>query len=230
MARPILIYGHPAAGKSYAFKTLNPDTTVILDVDNKGALPWRGFKKHYNAEKNNFFSVDTLDRIIKAIKKIDSDDAFKHVKVLGVDGLNNALVNEQCFYDDWHQPKNSYEKYSELPRKTKLIFRLAQNMRKDLTVIFTAHVKCADPYTPNDIDHLLTPGKQLEEQFRIEGNFLYVFYAKVDKDGNHFFETCPINSSVRAPEGCFPPTIPNDLKAIIDTIEDYESHENGDDE
>ena len=45
MARPILIYGHPAAGKSYAFKTLNPDTTVILDVDNKGALPWRGCAK-----------------------------------------------------------------------------------------------------------------------------------------------------------------------------------------
>ena len=223
MARPILIYGHPAAGKSYAFKTLNPDTTVILDVDNKGALPWRGCAKFYNAQRNNFFSIDTLDRIIKAIKKIDADDAFKHVTVLGVDGFNNALVNEQCFYDEWHNPKNPYEKYSELSRKTKLIFRLAQNMRKDLTVVFTAHVECADPYKPNDIDHLLTPGKQLKEQFRIEGNFLYVFYAKVGKDGNHFFETIPVNSSVRAPEGCFPPTIPNDLKAIIETITAYEN-------
>ena len=82
MARPILIYGHPAAGKSYAFKTLNPDTTVILDVDNKGALPWRGCNRFYNAECNNFFSVDTLDRIIKALKTIDSNDAFKHVTVL----------------------------------------------------------------------------------------------------------------------------------------------------
>lgn len=225
MARLILVYGHPAAGKSYAFKTLNPDTTVILDVDNKGALPWQGCRKSYNAAKNNFFSVDTLDRIIKALSKIDSDDAFKHVAVLGVDGLNNALVNEQVFYDEWHHPKNNYEKFSELARKTKFIFRFAQNMRKDLTVIFTAHVECADPYTPNDIDHLLTPGKQLEEQFRIEGNFLYVFYSKVDKDGNHFFETQPVNSSVRSPEGCFPPTVPNDLQAIIDTIDAYEKGE-----
>ena len=223
MARPILIYGHPAAGKSYAFKSLNPDTTVILDVDNKGALPWRGFKKSYNAAKNNFFSVDTLDRIIKALNKIANDDAFKHVSVLGIDGLNNALVNEQVFYDEWHNPKNAFEKYSELARKTKLIIKLAQNMRDDLTVIFTAHVECADPYTPNDIDHLLTPGKQLEEQFRIEGNFLYVFYAKVDKDGHHFFETQPVNSSVRSPEGCFPPTIPNDFQFVIDTIDAYEN-------
>lgn len=222
MARPILIYGHPAAGKSYAFKSLNPDTTVILDVDNKGALPWRGFKKYYNAAKNNFFSVDTLDRIIKALNKIANDDAFKHVTVLGIDGLNNALVNEQVFYDEWHNPKNAFEKYSELARKTKLIIKLAQNMRDDLTVIFTAHVECADPYTPNDIDHLLTPGKQLEEQFRIEGNFLYVFYAKVDKDGHHFFETQPVNSSVRSPEGCFPPTIPNDFQFVIATIDAYE--------
>ena len=223
MARVILIYGHPAAGKSYAFKTLNPDTTVILDVDNKGALPWFGCRQSFNAAKNNFFSVDTLDRIIKALKKIDTDDAFKHVTVLGIDGLNNALVNEQCFYDEWHQPKNRFEKYNELARKTKFIVRFAQNMRKDLTVVFTAHVECADPYKANDIDHLLTPGNQLEEQFRIEGSFLYVFYAKVDKEGRHFFETQPVNSSVRSPEGCFPPTIPNDLQAIIDTITAYEN-------
>ena len=49
MARPILVYGHPASGKSFALKTLNPDNTIILDVDCKGALPWRGFKKVYNA-------------------------------------------------------------------------------------------------------------------------------------------------------------------------------------
>lgn len=226
MARPILVYGQPAAGKSFAFKTLNPDTTIIIDADNKGALPWRGFKKSYNAERKNFFSIDTLDKIFNSIKKIATDDAYKHITVIAVDGLNNALVNEQIFYDEWHNPKNTFEKFAELAKKTKRIIKLAQNMRDDLTIIFTAHVKTADPYVTGDVDHLLTPGKQLEEKFRIEGSFLYVFYAKIDAEGNHYFETVPNNSTARTPEDCFPPQVPNDFKLILDTIEQYE---NGDD-
>lgn len=225
MARPILVYGHPAAGKSYAFKTLDPDTTIIFDVDCKGALPWRGCKKFYNAEHKNFFSIDTLDKIFNSIKKIATDEQYRHVTVIGVDGLNNALANEQAFYDEWHNPKNPYEKFSELAKKTKRIIKLAQNMRDDLTVIFTAHVECADPYTPSDVDHLLTPGRQLKDKFKIEGNFLYVFYAKIDKEGNHFFETAPVNSTARTPEDCFPPTIPNDFQLVIDTINAYENGE-----
>ena len=223
MARPILVYGHPASGKSFAFKTLNPDKTIILDVDNKGALPWRGFKKFYNADKKNFFSMDTLDKIYASINKIANDDQYKHISVIGVDGLNNALINEQTFYDEWHNSKNPYEKFAELAKKTKRIIKLAQNMRDDLTIIFTAHVEVADTYSPGDVDHLLTPGKQLKEKFRIEGSFLYVFYAKIDKDGNHLFETVPINSTARSPEGCFPPTIPNDFQFVIDQINAYEN-------
>ena len=226
MARPILVFGQPAAGKSFAFKTLNPDTTIILDVDCKGALPWRGFKKSYNAERKNFFSIDTLDKITASINKIATNEQYKHITVIGVDGLNNALINEQIFYDDWHNPKNPYEKFAELAKKTKRIIKIAQNMRDDLTVIFTAHVECADAYTPGDVDHLLTPGKQLKDKFRIEGSFLYVFYAKIDADGNHFFETVPNNSTARTPEDCFPPQIPNDFQYILDTINKYE---NGDD-
>lgn len=226
MARPILVYGQPAAGKSFALKTLDPATTIIIDADNKGALPWRGFKKSYSAERKNFFSIDTLDKIFNSIKKIATDDAYKHITVIAVDGLNNALVNEQTFYDEWHNPKNAFEKFTELAKKTKRIIKLAQNMRDDLTIIFTAHVKTADPYSQGDVDHLLTPGKQLEEKFRIEGSFLYVFYAKIDADGNHYFETVPNNSTARTPEDCFPPQVPNDFKLILDTIEQYE---NGDD-
>ena len=222
MARPILVYGQPASGKSFAFKTLDPDKTIILDVDNKGALPWRGFKKSYNASRKNFFSIDTLDKLYKSIITISNDDSYKHISVIGVDGLNNALVNEQLFYDEWHNSKNPYEKYAELAKKTKRIIKLAQNLRDDLTIIFTAHVEVADSYSPNDVDHLLTPGKQLKEKMRIEGSFLYVFYAKIDPDGNHFFETCPINSTARSPEECFPPKIPNDFKLILDTIDQYE--------
>lgn len=226
MARPILVYGHPAAGKSYAFKSLDPNKTIIIDVDNKGALPWRGFKKYYNTAKKNFYSIDTLDRILSSIKKIGDSDDYKHINVIGIDGFNNALSNEQLFYDEWYQSKNPYEKYSELAKKAKRIIKIAQNMRDDLNVIFTAHVECADAYSPSDVDHMLTPGKQLKDKFKIEGSFNYVFYAKIDNEGHHIFETIPIKSTAKSSEGCFPPTIPNDYQYIIDTIDAYE---NGDD-
>lgn len=227
MARPILVYGHPAAGKSYAFKTLDPDKTIIIDVDNKGALPWRGFKKDYNASKKNFYSIDTLDRILNSIKKIADADEYKHITVIGVDGFNNALANEELFYDDWTQTKNKFEKYQELAKKAKRIIKSVQNMRDDsLTVIFTAHVETADPMVPSDVDHVFTPGKQLQSKYKIEGSFNFVFYAKVDNEGHHIFETCPINSTAKSSEGCFPPTIPNDYQYIINTINAYE---NGDD-
>ena len=222
MAIPILVYGHPASGKSYAFKTLDPDTTVILDVDCKGALPWRGCRKDYNPQKKNFVSVQTLDQIYNSMRKINEDEKYKHIKVIGVDGLGNALVREQSFYDEWNNPKNPYEKFAELAKKTLRIISLAQTLRDDLTVIFTAHVECADAYSPTDVDHLLTPGKQLRDKFKIEGNFLYVFYSKIGDDGKHFFETIPVNSTARSSEGCFPPQIPNDYKFIIDTINAFE--------
>ena len=222
MGRVILIYGHPGAGKSYAFKTLNPSETILIDADNKGALPWRGFKKDYNAAKKNFFSIDTLDKIFKSLVKIVNDESYKHITTIAVDGFNNALANEQAFYDDWHNPKNPYEKYAELAKKAKGIIRFAQNITRDLNVIFTAHVECADGYKNSDVDHMFTPGKQLQDKYRIEGSFNYVFYAKVDGEGKHFFETQPVNSTAKTPEGCFPPTIPNDMQAILNAINDYE--------
>lgn len=223
MARPILIFGHPASGKSFAFKTLDPNKTIILDVDCKGSLPWRGAKKAYNSARKNFFAIQTLDQIYNSMKKINDDEKYQHITCIVVDGFGNALVREESFYDEWHNPKNAFEKYAQLAKKTLRIINLAQAMRDNLTVVFVGHVECADNYSQNDVDHLLTPGKQLRDKIKIEGNFLYVFYAKVDPNGNHFFETVPVNSTARTPEGCFPPQIPNDMQAILNTIDAYEN-------
>lgn len=227
MGRPILIYGHPAAGKSYAFKSLNPDTTIIIDADGKSGLPWRGWKKLYSAEKKNFVTVLTLDKIYSALKSICENEKYNHIQTIVVDGLNSALAREEAFYNEWNKSKNGFERYEAISQKTLKLIYLAQTTRDDsLNVVFVGHVKVADPYSPTDVDRLLTPGKTLEGKYRIEGQFNFVFYAKVGDDGSHYFETQPIHSTAKSPEGCFPPQIPNDFQAIIDTINKYE---NGDD-
>ena len=227
MARLILCYGQPAAGKTFAAKSLNPDETIILDCDRKGALPWRGWKNLYSNDKKNFFSASSLDKTISLIENIAKSDEFKHVKNIVVDGLNNLMSIEDtaAYFGKRPQYKTKFDLYDAISQKTIWLIEIAKGYRADLNVIFNAHVKTADPYAPGEVDHLFTPGKALENKKKVEGAFNYVFYAKTDEDGNHFFETTPVNSTARTPEGCFEPQIPNDFQFIIDTIDAYDKGE-----
>lgn len=224
MARLILVYGQPAAGKTFALKTLDPKKTVIIDGDRKGALPWRGWKNNYSAELKNFFPATSLDKTISLIEHVAKSDDYKHITTLVVDGLNNIMSIEDtaAYFGKRPQYKNKFDVFEAIAQKTIWLIEIAKNYRADLYVVFNAHVKTADPYATGEVDHLFTPGKSLESKKKIEGNFLYAFYAKIDADGKHFFETCPINSTARTPEDCFPPQIPNDMQYIIDTINTYD--------
>ncbi|MBR1645216.1 MAG: AAA family ATPase [Selenomonadaceae bacterium] len=223
MARLILVYGQPAAGKTYALKTLNPDETVIIDGDRKGALCWLGWKKLYNVDRKNFFAASSLDKTIKLVEHVANNDDFKHVKNIVVDGLNNIMsIEDTAFFFGKRPYKNKLDLYEAISQKTIWLIETCKGYRSDLNIIFNAHVKTADPYATGEVDHLFTPGKALENKKKIEGAFNYAFYAKADREGNHFFETAPINSTARTPEGCFPPTIPNDMQFIINTIDKYD--------
>ena len=224
MSRCILVYGQPASGKSFAIRTLDPETTVVIDADNKGELPWRGYRKSYNADHGNFFKADSLDKVFRSIKNIGSADAsekWKKFRVLVIDGFNRAMISEELNYDDVNKTNNNFEKFAELAKKVTKIISVAQGLRDDLTVIFTAHVETADPYVINDVDKLFTPGKMLKNKIKLESMFNYVFYAKAF-DGEFFFETTPNKSTARSPYECFEPKIPNDYAAIIKTIEEFE--------
>lgn len=227
MARLILVYGQPAAGKTFAAKTLNPNETVIIDGDRKGSLPWRGWKQLYSADKKNFFPASSLDKTINIIESIAKADEFKHIKNIVVDGLNNIMSIEDTatFFGKRPQYKNKLDLYEAISQKTIWLIEISKGYRPDLNIIFNAHVKTADPYASGEVDHLFTPGKALENKKKIEASFNYTFYAKVDTEGNHFFETAPIKSTARSPEGCFPPHIPNDLQAAIDAIDAYDKGE-----
>lgn len=221
MSRCILIYGQPAAGKSFSLRSLDPATTVIIDADLKGALPWRGSRQHYSKDNRNFFSVSSLDKIYNTIKAIGGQAEWANVRTLVIDGFNNAMMSEVLFYDEQNGTKNKFEKYDEVARKTVRIIDTAQKMRDDLTVVFTAHVETADPYVTGDVDKVFTPGKYLKDKIKVESKFNYVFYAKTEEE-EFFFETAPFKSTARSPHECFPSRIPNDIKAAIETIMKYE--------
>ena len=220
MARTILIYGQPASGKTFSLRNLDPASTVIIDADKKGALPWRGYAKDYSFEKKNFFPVSSLLKLDNTLRKIGKPEN-DYVKTIVVDGFNNALTTEVLFYDDVNNTNNKFEKYEQLSKRVVKLIDTAQNLRNDLTVVFTAHVETADPYVPSDVDKIFTPGRQLKEKIKLESKFLYVFYSK-NEDDDFFFETLPNKSTARTPHECFEKRIPNDLAAVIDIIKNYE--------
>lgn len=228
MARLILVYGQPAAGKTFALKTLDPEHTIIIDGDRKNALPWRGWKKHYSVDKKNFIPAPSLDKTINIIESIAKADEFKHITNIVVDGLNSLMSIEDtaAYFGKRPQYKNKFDIYEAISQKTIWLIEIAKGYRSNLNIIFNAHVKTADPYADGEVDHLFTPGKALENKKKIEASFNYTFYARVDKEGNHYFDTAPINSTARSPEGCFPPQIPNDMQAVIDAIDAYDKGEN----
>lgn len=221
MSRCILIYGQPAAGKSFSLRNLDASATVIIDADLKGALPWRGSRTQYSKDKRNFFSVNSLDTIYKTVKTIGESAEWANVTTLIIDGFNNAMMSEVLFYDDKNAPKNKFEKYDEVAKKTVRIIDTAQKLRDDLTIVFTAHVETADPYVAGDVDKVFTPGKYLKDKIKVESKFNYVFYAKTEEN-EFFFETAPFKSTARSPHECFPSRIPNDIKSAIETITKYE--------
>ena len=221
MSRPILIFGQSGAGKSYSLKNLDPEKTLVIDADKKGALPFRGSKKLYTSK--NFSSLNSLDAMIKLISKVGKDEKFKHITTLVIDGISNALATFEATYMDRYNPKNQFEPYQKLKSKATDIFDTAKAQRDDLNVVFIGNVKVADPYQPTSVDRLLVPGNYLKDH-QPEAHFNYVFYAKTI-DFGHVFETFPNKSAAKTPEGCFDLQIPNDLAYIIDTIDAYERDE-----
>ena len=224
MARIILIYGQPASGKSFSLRNLDPKSTVIIDADKKGALPWRGYAKDYSADNKNFFGVSSLEKILGVLRNIGNKKDNDYIKTIVVDGFNNAMTQEVLFYDEVNGTNNKFEKYEVFAKRVVKIIDTAQSLRDDLTVIFTAHVETADPYVATDVDKIFTPGKMLKEKIKLESKFLYVFYAKVEED-QFIFETAPNKSTARTPHECFDKKIPNDIAAAIATIEKYEKGE-----
>ena len=231
MARCILIYGQPGSGKTYSMRNLDPASTVIIDADKKGALPWRGWRKNYSQENKNFFKLNALDKITDALKRIGRKPENGYIKNFVIDGLNNAMIDEKVYYNERNNTRNGFEKYEAIRDKVYKLIDAAQDLRDDLNVVITAHVVTADPYVDTDVDRIFTPGKALEKEIKVESKFVYVFYSKVVTAENgamdFYFETIPNRSTARSPEGCFSSKIPNDIDAALKIIDQYETTEKG---
>ena len=86
MANIAIILGKSGTGKSTSIKTLDPKSTVVLNVLGK-RLPFKGSQSLYNAENKNLFQVEDSSSVISILKNIG--DKAPHV--------HNVIIDDSIY-------------------------------------------------------------------------------------------------------------------------------------
>lgn len=213
MSTVILIMGEPGQGKTTSMRNLNPETTVYFDCDKKG-LPWRGWRKQYSKEKENYFATSNAGSICNALEKIDKEKP--EIKTIVIDTLNWIMIDEEFK----RMKEKGYDKWQDLAFSVKVLISKAKQLRDDLTVIFVAHTQTETDDSGMIFTRMKTSGKKLEK-ISVESMFNTVLLAKC-VDGRYFFETQARNSTARSPKGAFETfEIDNDIVEVIKVLEEF---------
>jgi len=219
----ILVLGETGSGKSSSARNLDPKSTFFINVIGK-SLPFRGWKKNYTMctpenKEGNMVSTFNHEDIIRTIKHVDKN--LPDIKTLIVDDAQYIMSYE--FLARASEP--GWNKFTEIAQHMFAVLNAPDNTRDDLTTIFLSHTDDvqANGYTRTKMK---TIGKMLDEKITIEGLFTIVLLAfpyKKDKVMEYCFITQSNGTTpAKAPIGLFEETlIPNDLKFVLDSIEEY---------
>lgn len=215
MAKIIGIMGESGSGKTTSLKNLDPKTTIYMDCDKKG-LAWKGWRKQYNAENKNYFADDHANVAKLLLQKVNTDKAYKDIKVVVIDTLNGIMVADEMR----RAKEKNFDKWLDLATAVYDIVDYALTMRDDVTVIFTAHSQTDHDENGYTFTRIKTSGRKLDK-IVLESKFPVVLHAKV-LDGKHVFETQADFSTAKTPLGAFDEKyIDNDIVPVLKALEDF---------
>lgn len=205
MAEFVLVYGKSGAGKTRSLINFAEDEIFYVNVTGK-RLP---FRKRFAYE---FKSAD--------VAKIKAGLAKMPCKIAVIDDATYIMINH--FMAGHSKPKsggNSFDLYNDIADEFfGLIAFIKNQLPEDVLVFVLMHEETND-YGET---RLRTIGKLLEQKICIEGLATIVLRC-VTQDKEHFFVTKTDGSDItKTPEDMFEAErVPNDLKAIADTIREY---------
>ena len=215
MARVICIAGESGSGKTTSLRNLNPAETYIIDADKKG-LSWRGWKKQYSIESQNYYACDIADVVRKTMLAVSVKKP--NVKVLVIDTIGSIMVADEMR----RSKEKGYDKWADLAQCMWGVVDMAYTLRDDLTIIFIAHTQTEQNESGFLFTRIKTSGKKLDK-ICLESKFTTVLIAKCVA-GEYVFETHANNSTAKSPMGLFDKdTIPNDITSVIKALEKYEN-------
>lgn len=216
MAILTLILGECASGKTTSIRTLNPDETFIINIEDK-PLPFRNFKNNFRSapegdKKVNYYASDNALKIVGAINKISQ--SRPDIKYLIIDDFGYLMSNE--FFS--RASEKGFAKFSEIGQHAWIVLNALKNAREDLYGFLLAH----NELTPDGKYKIRTIGKMLDEKCNIEGKFPHIFHALIVEGEYKFLTRNDGTHMGRSPLDMFKNDyIDNDLSKIIKVYEEY---------
>lgn len=211
MSTGILVMGPSGSGKSTSMRNLDPKETYIINVQGK-KLPFRGGRKMYSVEEKNIVSVNSPEKVLAYIRNVANN--AEHIKTLVVDDFQYVMVSRSMEEAE----VKGYDKFTLLAKSIWNILNEMNSYRDDLNIIFLAHTE----FDQFGVEKIKTIGRALDSQVNIEGMFTIVLKTST-VNGEYKFHTQTNGSdTVKSPMGMFEElTIDNDLKLVVDAINEY---------
>ena len=230
MAEMIAIVGESGSGKSTSIRNLNPAETFIISTTGKrpgikGALKkYPNFTKTDSGYTGNFVTTANVDKIDTILKYINTKRP--DVKVVVIDDFQYVMAFEAMD----RAGDKGFDKFTQMAQHAYQVLKSAMNLRDDLYVVVSTHSENTGDRI-NPYYKMKTLGKMLDNTITLEGLFTYVFFTAIqrDDDGNpsyKFMTNSDGTTTGKSPMGLFNDLyIDNDLKLVIDRIEEYNSGE-----
>ena len=218
MARVIGVMGESGSGKTTSMRTLDPKVTFYLDCDKKG-LNWKGWKAQYNEENKNYWSSDKFGVVSGLLKKINTEEQFKHIKYVVIDTLNGLMVAEEMQILAM-QGGDKRSAWTDLAQNGWALVNQALEMRDDLTVIILCHSETISDENGIIRTRIKTNGRKLEKLV-LESKMTTVVWS-VRQDGKYKFILSADGSTCKVPLGAFQTDeCENDITVIIKALEEF---------
>lgn len=220
MAKVIGVMGESGSGKTTAMRNLPPGQTFYLDCDKKG-LNWKGWRKQYNSDGNppNYWVSDSFTVVSSTLKKINTQDNFKHIKYVVIDTLNGLMVAEEMRILAM-QSGDKRSAWSDLAQNGWAIVNQCLEMRADLTIIILCHSETISDDNGIIRTRIKTNGRKLEKLV-LESKMTTVVWS-VRQDGKYKFILSADGSTCKVPIDAFEKDeCPNDIMIVIKALEDY---------
>ena len=215
MSKVICIAGESGSGKTTSMRNLDPETTMYIDCDKKG-LSWKGWRNQYNGEKKNYLKTDFPQVALQALKKIDKEEQYKHIRVVVVDTINGLMIADEMR----RCKEKGYDKWQDLAQSIYDLIDYALTMRDDVTIIFVAHTQTDHDDNGYMFTRIKTSGRKLDK-ITLESKFSTVLLSKC-VDGKFLFETQANFSTATTPMGAFEEKkIDNDIVQVMKALEEY---------
>lgn len=215
MSKVICIAGESGSGKTTSMRNLDPETTMYIDCDKKG-LSWKGWRSQYNGDKKNYLKTDFPQVALQALKKIDKEEQYKHIRVVVVDTINGLMIADEMR----RCKEKGYDKWQDLAQSIYDLIDYALTMRDDVTIIFVAHTQTDHDDNGYIFTRIKTSGRKLDK-ITLESKFSTVLLSKC-VDGKFLFETQANFSTAKTPMGAFAEKeIDNDIVQVMKALEEY---------